>query len=411
MKGNDGGERILIVDDSLDMIELLQRQLEKAGFQVVTATAVPQAIDIVGSRKIDIVVTDLKMPGISGLELVRHVRDNLKDTEILLITGYPSVDGAVEAMKTGAADYLPKPFTSAEFLAAIGRLLDKLRARRSLQVARAATESVPGMIGESKGMQIAFDAVRTHAADSFPVLITGEHGTGRRSIARAIHLSGPRASNLFAAVDPYTPTGSWFADSIATIYLAEPGTLPRKEQEELLRRLDAGTGPRVITSTSIDLAGLATRGTLDEKLYSRLSSVRINLPPLVERGNDLLYLIRHFAERGAREVDRSAPSFSDRALDALRGYPWPGNVKELWWTIRRLVANSEGTAIDVPDLPSHMRFSIHGSGAPNRPLAAIETAYIQDVLASVGGNRTRAAEILGIDRKTLRQKVRRASEG
>lgn len=409
MKGNEGTERILIVDDAEDMLELLRRHLEKAGFGVTAATTVPQAIDILARERIDIVVTDMRMPGISGLDLVRHVRENFRDTEILLITGYPSVGGAVEAMKTGAADYLPKPFTSAELLAAIDRLIDKQRARRSVAARGDAREHVPGMIGVSSGMQNAFDTIRAHAADSLPVLIEGERGTGRQSVARALHLLGPSASGLLAVVDPQAPAEKWFHESIATVYLPDAGSLSRKVQEEIFRRLDGGIPARLIASSSVDLAGRVARGAFDERLLNRLSTVRITLPPLVERGHDLLHLIHHFLKRSAAEAGVPIPTLSDNALDALRDYAWPGNVKELWTTIEDLVGAAKGTAIDVTDLPRYMRFSAHGSGPLNRPLAAIETAYIQEVLASVGGNRTRAAEILRIDRKTLRMKVRKAA--
>jgi len=410
MNPNDGREKILIVDDSVDIVELLERNLEKAGFRVFSTTSVPAAIEILGKEAIDIVVTDLRMPGISGLELVRHIRDNLKDTEVLLITGYPSVDGAVEAMKTGAADYLPKPFTSTELLGAINRLLDKLRARRLMKASRAIAEQVPGMIGFSKPMLAVFDVIRAHAADSFSVLISGDCGTGRRSVARSIHLCGPRTKGFFATVDPLAPLEEWFDDLTGTFYVSEVAELSSKGQANLLRAIEGGTaGQRFIASSSIDLAGISARGAFDERLYNRLAAVRIILPTLTERGDDLLHLIRYLAERSAREVGMPVPDFTDRSLEAMRAYSWPGNVKELWWTIQRLVTAANGRTIEVPDLPSHMRFSAHGAGTPDRPLAAIEAAYIQEVLSSVGGNRTRAAEILGIDRKTLRQKVRRAA--
>jgi two-component system, NtrC family, response regulator HydG len=413
MKQEETRDKILVVDDSIDMVELLRRHLEKAGFHVATAFAVPQAIEVLGSESIDLVVTDLKMPGISGLDLVRHVKDNFKDTEILLITGYPSVDGAVEAMKSGAADYLPKPFTSAELLAAVGRLLQKLHARRSMETSRAMAEQVPGMIGSSRPMLAVFQAIRVQAGETRPVLITGEHGTGRRSVARAIHLSAPPRSSArppFVGLDPAVTLEGWLPKIEGTVYVHEVGLLPAAAQKELLRAIDAeGMRIRLIASTSSDLIAVAARGGFDSRLLERLSTARIALPLLTERGDDILHLIRRFAELAAREVGLAAPSFHDRVIETLRAYRWPGNVKELLWTVDRLIATAAGRTIEVPDLPQHMRFTVQGTGTPDRPLSAVEAAYIQEVLTSVGGNRTRAAEILGIDRKTLRHKMRRAA--
>ena len=194
MSRTDPRRTILVVDDSLDTLEVLRRNLEAAGYRVYCATGVPQAIQLLGKEPVDVVVTDLKMPGISGIDLVRHVRENLKETEVLMITGYPSVEGAVSAMRTGAADYLAKPFTSTELLAAIGRAIDRIHARWAMQ---GGPEEVPreGMSGLSatpRRCSGVFRAIREHADGLLPVLVRGENGTGMRSVARALHRIGPR---------------------------------------------------------------------------------------------------------------------------------------------------------------------------------------------------------------------------
>jgi two-component system, NtrC family, response regulator HydG len=402
---------ILVVDDSLDTLEVLRRNLEAADYRVHCATGVPQAVQLLTKEAVDVVVTDLRMPGVSGIELVRHVRENLKETEVLMITGYPSVEGAVAAMRTGAADYLPKPFTAAELLAAIERAIDRIRARRSMQRPPTETpqEQIPGLLGASPAMQSVFRSIREHAEGLLPVLIRGENGTGMRSVARALHSLGPHSAAPLVEVDCAVLAGSLRALTEGTLYLADVDSLARADQERLLAILSGDPTGRVVASTSIDLAGMVERGMFDERLHRRLSAVQISLPPLRERGDDLLSLARHFAERAAKQLGLPCPAFDDRALAALQGYPWPGNVVELWWTIRRLVADAKGEPVELPDLPAPMRSSAQGPAAALRSLADVEGAHIQEVLAAVNGNRTRAAEILGIDRKTLREKIKRAA--
>ncbi len=412
MIARDIRRTILVVDDSLDTLEVLRRNLEVAGYRVHCATGVPQAVQLLGKETVDVVVTDLKMPGVSGIELVRHVRENLRETEVLMITGYPSVEGAVAAMRTGAADYLPKPFTSAELLAAIGRAIDRIHARHSMQAppAEIPQEGVPGMLGASEVMQSVFRAIREHAEGLLPVLIRGENGTGMRSVARVLHTVGPRPESLFVEIDCASRIGAFEPRVSGTLYLADIDSLDRASQQKLLEAMVGDSSGRIVVSTSVDLAGMVERGVFDDRLHGKLSAVQIPLPPLRERGDDLLLLARHFAERAAMELGLSSPTFSDRTLEALQAYPWPGNVVELWWTIRRLVAAAKGETVELPDLPAPMRSSAQGPAAAFRSLADVEGAHIQEVLAAVNGNRTRAAEILGIDRKTLREKIKRSAE-
>jgi DNA-binding NtrC family response regulator len=393
-----------------------------------------------------LVITDYKMPKVSGMELVKHVRENFKDTEIVMITGYPSIDGAVGAVKAGAAEYLPKPFTDQELLSAVRGVLGKLRIRRTAQTQTYRSQAPQGFVGDSPAMKEVFRDVAKAAPTSATVLITGESGTGKELIARAIHYSSPRAGAPFVPVNcsaiPETlleselfgyvkgaftganesRAGFFQTADGGTIFLDEISATSPSTQVKLLRVLQerevcmvGSTRPRkvdirVLAATNKDLARLVEKQVFREDLYFRLNVITIALPPLREREDDVLLLIQHFARKFANELGKRIPQFSDQALHVLRNYHWPGNVRELENVMQRLVVMSDTDIIEVVDLPSLMHFSaLRGSGF-NRTLAEVEAEYIHNVLDSVGGNRTRAAEILGIDRKTLREKLKVAVE-
>jgi DNA-binding NtrC family response regulator len=448
MSAEAAPSRILVVDDSPDTREVVRRNLTAMGYQVLSAPGVPEALRVMEGSPVDLVITDLKMPGINGLELIRHIRENLRDVETIMITGYPTVEGAVEAVKTGAEEYLAKPFTDEELASAVERALEKLRLRRA-STAPAAPSLLQrgGIVGESEAILSVLSAVPRAAASEATVLITGESGTGKELVARAIHYNGPRASAPFIAVNcggipeglveselfghmrgAFTGAidsraGFFQAADGGTIFLDEIGDISPAAQVKLLRVLQdrevtmvGSTKPRkvnvrIIAATNKDLRALVKKQTFREDLFFRINVVSIDLPPLRERGDDVLILLSHAAERFARESGRPAPVFTDAALQALKSYQWPGNIRELENFVQRLMVMSESDRIDVPDLPSHMRFSAtRAAGAGlDRSLAAVETEHIRNVLDSVGGNKTRAAEILGIDRKTLREKLKALS--
>jgi len=437
---------ILVVDDVPNTVEVLQRNLAAAGYTVFTATGVPEAIRIAEGTPIDLVITDLKMPKISGIDLVRHFRENLRDTEVIMITGYPSIEGAVEAVKTGADEYLPKPFTDEELLAAVGRALAKLRMRRAGRAAASAALPRPyGLIGRSPPISEVFKAIGKAASASATVLITGESGTGKELVARAIHYSSDRSASAFVPVNcggipeglleselfGYVKGAFTGADESragffqtadgGTIFLDEIGEMSLGMQVKLLRVLQdreihmvgANRGRRVdvrvLASTNKSLPDLVAKGLFREDLYFRLNVIAIELPPLRDRGDDILLLAHYFAAKYGRESARPSLHFSDAALHVLSsGYHWPGNVRELENVIHRLVVMTEGDSIDVPDLPAPLRFSAGREPDLTRPLAQVEADHIRNVLAGVDGNKTRAAEILRIDRKTLRKKLEKA---
>jgi len=430
--------RILAVDDSPDALEVLNRVLVPLGYQVLAAPGVPEALRILEEASIDIVITDLKMPGASGLDLTRHIRENFKNTEVLMITGYPSVESAVMAVKAGAAHYLSKPFTNEEVVSAVQTTFEKLRARCAMQARpNVSPYTTVALMGECKAMRAVVRAVDKAVTNTVPILISGERGTRKDLIARAIHYSSPRGAAPFVMVScdaipcrhletelfgssPLEPTRRGLVHAVqgGTLFLEEVPSADTRVQKRLTSMLrdrsptDAGHSggcaePRVIASSSLDLRELVVKGTFRDDLSFALGVVEIYVPPLRDRGDDVVLLARHFALKCSSEQGKPEPVFSDRALEVLRNHSWPGNLQELEQTINRLVAMNEGDAVDVPDLPELMRFSAKVERGLHRPLAEIEAKHIREVLASVEGNQTKAAEILGIDRKTLHEKMKR----
>ncbi|HQM99863.1 MAG TPA: sigma-54 dependent transcriptional regulator, partial [Candidatus Hydrogenedentes bacterium] len=393
-------------------------------------------------RSVDLVITDLKMPGGSGMDLVRHVRENLHHTQVMMITGYPSIEGAVQAIKDGAEEYLAKPFTDAELYAAVRRAMDKVRLQRSHGVYWMQTPTLPhGMIGESGAMLKIFDAIGRAASTSATVLISGESGTGKELAARAVHYGSVRSQSPFVPINcggipdslleselfghvkgaftgaTESRAGFFHAAEGGTIFLDEISETSASMQVKLLRVLQekeicmVGSNRarkvdvRILAATNKDLAALMKKNMFRKDLFYRLNVLTIAMPALRERGDDILLLASHFINRYTSEFNRPQTRFSEDALRVLRNYDWPGNVRELENVIQRLILMTEHELIDVPDLPKLMRFSAPGKMPLNRSLAEVEADYIRSILVSVGGNKTRAAEILGIDRKTLRAKL------
>jgi two-component system response regulator HydG len=443
MTPTNNKEKILVVDDAPDTLEVLQRNLTSKGYIVFTAPDVISAIKILESTLVDLVITDLKMPKVSGLELVRHVRENFKDTEVMMITGYATINGAVKAVKSGAEEYLTKPFTDDELFEAVQRVLDKLYVRRSSEKKTSALPSSShGFIGESEAMRKVFGAIAKAATISATVMVSGESGTGKELVARAIHYSSPRASAPFIPVNcggipeglleselfgfvkgAFTGAnesragffqtaegGTIFLDEISETSIAMQVKLLRVLQDKEVCMVGASRSRkvdvRILVATNKDLLGLVKKSAFREDLFFRLNVISIVLPPLRERGNDILLLAQHFAAKFAGELGRQAPKFTNNALHVLKNYYWPGNVRELENVIQRLVVMTDSEIIDIPDMPGHMRFSAMRESGFNRTLAEVESEYVRNVLASIGGNKTRAAEILGIDRKTLREKLK-----
>jgi DNA-binding NtrC family response regulator len=445
MNTRSGKKTILVVDDTPSTLEVLQRNLTAEGYITYTAPGVEEALKLLEGTPVDLVITDLKMPKISGIDLIRHIRENYRNTEVMMITGYATVENAVEAVKSGAEEYLSKPFTNDEIFAAVRRSLEKLKQRREASTKPAQElAGTHGLIGESKAMQKVFTAIQKASSTSATVLITGESGSGKELVARAIHYNSERRSAPFVPVNcggipeglleselfgyvkgaftgAYESRAGFFqtADG-GTIFLDEIGETSLSMQVKLMRVLQGKevymvgdsrprkVDVRVIAATNKNLPGLIQSRVFREELYYRINVITIEAPPLRDRGSDILLLVEHFAKKFAGELGRAVPQFSEKAIEALKHYSWPGNVRELENTIQRIIVMNDELVVEVPDLPALARFSAIRTTGVNRTLAEVEADHIRNVLSNVGGNKTRAAEILGIDRKTLRKKMQQA---
>jgi DNA-binding NtrC family response regulator len=445
-------QKILIVEDDAAMRELLQDTLGEEGFQVETAPGGHAGVERVRKGGIDLVVTDVRMPDLDGLDMLREIRSPATDVtppHVIVITAFGSIDTAIKAVRLGAHDYITKPFNMEALVLAVDKALEE-RGLRS-EVARLQKEverpyRFENLIGRSPQMQEVFSLIRRLASSAVNVLITGESGTGKELVARAIHYNSPRAKRPFVAVncaaipdslleselfgykrgaftDARTDRSGMFVEADGgTLFLDEIGDLSPTLQAKLLRVLAereirplGAARPekidvRVISATHQDLQQGMRAGTFREDLYYRLNVLQIHLPPLRDRSEDLVPLCDHFLTRACERSQKSLTGFSQAALKLLLGHSFPGNVRELENLIERAVALSEGPLITPQDLPPMVRerrsADLVSYGAQrNMTLADLEREYIQRVMKEEGGNKTRAAQRLGLDRKTLYRKL------
>ncbi|MDD5476578.1 MAG: sigma-54 dependent transcriptional regulator [Syntrophales bacterium] len=437
-------KRILVVDDATSALDIIKRNLVRRNFTVFTASNVADALKLLENTPIDIVITDYKMPQTSGLDLIRHIKENNFDAEVIMITGYASVKGAVEAVKMGAEEYLPKPFTDEELFSAVERTVNKQDLRKVvLEKSPQIRPDSYGIIGESKGVRKILADIGKASSSSATVLVLGESGTGKELVARAIHYSSRRASAPFVPVNcgaipeklleselfghmkgaftgaTESRAGFFQTADGGTIFLDEVSETSPAMQVKLLRVLQdkqvcmvgarkaRKIDVRIVASSNKDLGTLVKRQGFREDLFFRLNVITIPVPPLRERRDDIPLLISHFASKLSDDLGKPLPSFSDEVLQALMNYSWPGNIRELENLIQRLIIMVDSPSIEITDLPSLMRFSALQPAVPNRTLAAVEYEYIRSVLHGTNNNKTRAAKILGIDRKTLREKLQK----
>jgi len=434
--------KLLVVDDNVNILEVIKRNLTDEGYKVLISSSVQDAMAVLETNDIDLVITDFKMPKTSGLDMVKHIKENFKDIRIMMITGYPSIEGAVEAVKKGAEEYLVKPFTDSELAACVKRVLEKLVHRRTDR-SKESTAKTYGIIGKSNEMHKVFGLIEKASATTANVLISGESGTGKELVARAIHYGGDRSAAPFVSVNCTAIPDSLLESELfghvkgaftgandsragffqiadgGTILLDEIGDASLNMQGKLLRVMQSKeifmvgssrarkVDVRIVAATHKDLPVLIKKSHFREDLFYRLAVLDIAIPPLNQRGDDLLHLANCFIKKFSEEMNRPAPSFSDNALQALKNYAWPGNVRELENLMQKFAVMIEGDIIDVADLPNSMRFSISQKQWAKRSLAQVEAEHILDVLANEGGNKTRTAEVLGIDRKTLREKIKK----
>ena len=396
------GERVLIVDDSEATLDVLERNMSALGFEVKCAAGAEMALDHLDADSFDLLITDIKMPGMSGMELLLAAKKKYPDLPVMMITGYATVPGAVKAMESGALEYLSKPFTKAEFSEAVRKVMEKASVTR--EAGRPPSREPGrrfGLVGKAPSMAAVFSALELAADDEgAPILFLGETGTGKRASARGIAGDGP-----FAEISGDMIVRGGVPNIRGILYVPGIDMLP----PHALRALESETrkkrkgGDRVIAGAS---PGIVGRPAL-KSFCSRFSPHVITLPPLRERPGDIRRLLLSSAMSVLPSPPPCWPLFSNELLGFLESYDWPGNVSELLTAAAELFSGFRGRALEPADLPPRFTKLIE-AGAPARigPLAEAETAHIRRVLESVGGNKSKAAEILGITRKTLAQKLK-----
>lgn len=435
-------ENILIVDDDVNILELLQRHLQAMKYHTYKAVSVKEALYILKDTHIDLLITDIQMPGVDGLQLLKFVNDHYPQLPRLVVTGYPSVGGALETFKSGAADYLIKPFTKQELKNAVQKVLEH-KAKPHLSNPKEKhhqTNAFGDMIGSSEAFRKVTDLIHRVKDNRATVLIKGESGTGKELVARAIHYSGKYARAPFIAVNcgaiPETlqeaeffgylkgaftganenrngffqaaQGGTLFLDEIGTASLAVQTKLLRALQEKEITRLGSQkvekVDLRIVAATNADLLLAVKNKSFREDLYYRLTVVEIDVPPLRERKSDIPQLVQKFLQKYGVEYKDRLLRISPEALELLNNYHWPGNIRELENMVQRAVIMSDGL-VTVQHLPEQLKYQIDFPDTGFLPLREMEKEYVKRVLAHTQGNKTKAAEILQIDRKTLRDKL------
>ncbi|RMD86007.1 MAG: sigma-54-dependent Fis family transcriptional regulator [Candidatus Dadabacteria bacterium] len=445
-------DRILIVEDDFAMLETCAQVLARAGFEVRTAGSGREALEVLQASAFDVVLTDLRMPEVSGLDVLRAAKHSDPETVVILITAFPTVDTAVEALKQGAADYLLKPFSTEQLRDAVRQALDKRRAKEEYgflrsQARRAFTPG--GLIGRSEAMLRLFDELRKAAAVDAGVLLVGESGTGKELAARCIHESSARAGRPFvalncAAIPETLLEGEMFGHEAGAftdarksraglLEQANGGTLLLDElcemtpplQAKLLRALEEGKVRRVggsdpiefdvrfIASTNRDVRRELREQRLRADLYYRIAVIEIHVPPLRERKEDVPLLAAHFLEEYSRAYGRTFEGFTRAATDCLTRYDWPGNVRELRNTIERAVTYGKGPLVEVEDLPAAVQAAgqeedeVDFHRWKERTLERLEKEFLTRALRENDGNVTHTARALGIHRSTLQRMMRK----
>jgi DNA-binding NtrC family response regulator len=443
---------VLVVDDDAGLRESFHLILEDE-YDVIDVADGRQALEVVRASQIDVVLLDIRLPEMDGIEVLERIKQIDEQVEIILVTAVKTVRTAVGAMKLGAFDYVTKPFDEEELLATIHRALQKRSLEREVVYLRTELERRTGLediVGRHPEMQKLFRAIAQVAATTSTVLITGESGTGKELVARAIHRMGPRRDKPFVAVNPAAISESLIESELfghekgaftgayqrrlgrfelaqgGTLFLDEIGSLKPEMQAKLLRVLQerelervGGTRTirldvRIVAATHVDLRQAVEREAFRADLYYRLNVMPLTVPSLRERSSDVPLLVERFVQRYNQELGRRIDGMTPEALAALQEYPWPGNVRELQNVIERSVALVESGWIGLNDLPTDVLLPDHRvrvKQAENLPLKTatdeFERQIVMRVLERVQWNRSEASRILGIHRNSLKMKLKR----
>ncbi len=448
MTADRAAARVLVVDDDPMAVKQLRRVLKAEGYEVVTASDGREAFEQLEAARFDVVLTDLVMGEVDGLEVLDRAKAIERETEVIVITGHGSVDSAIEAVRRKAFHYLQKPLHPEEVRHMVRQALEK----RHLQGEVTSLRSLVGggnlgILGNSPKVVELRQLLRQVARSDANVLITGESGTGKELAASAIHRLSARGGERCLAINcasfaedllanelfghekgaftgaHSTRRGLLESASGGTVFFDEVGEMPPAMQAKLLRAIQereilrvGGQTPiridvRVIAATNKDLKKAMQLGAFRQDLYYRLAVVPVHVPTLAERKSDVPTLARHFLDRFNATATRPITGFTDAALELLEGYDYPGNVRELENIVERAAALTRSDVIDVRDLPEDLSemetFTFHRQGTPFKTLAAVEEDYIRYVLERCDQNRSRAAQVLGIDRVSLYRKLKR----
>jgi DNA-binding NtrC family response regulator len=443
-----GTHTILIVDDDRSNGESLERIFQREGFQTVLAAGGREALDRLRQRPVDVVLTDLMMPDVNGLDLLKTVRDLTPTTEVVLMTAYGSVEKAVEAMKEGAYDFVAKPFKRIQIVKAVRKAAEKraltlenIDLRKKLAGLRGDERRI---VGQSEALRRTLEIVRQAAPSSATVLIEAETGTGKELVARALHEHSRRAAGPFVAVNcsaipesiieaelfgyergSFTGAteareGRFKSADKGTLFLDEIGELSAHVQVKLLRALQDGeierigggtlrVDVRLVAATNRSLDAEVKAGRFREDLFYRLNVITIGIPPLRDRREDIPLLADFFLRKYSDKNGRQMSGFSAEALETLAGHAWPGNVRELENAVERAVVLCRADTIGVEDLPEPVRRGERAQGAVTfavgTPLEEVERRLIQETLRHTRGDKRRAAQLLGIATRTIYRKL------
>jgi DNA-binding NtrC family response regulator len=446
---------ILVVDDDREMRQLLQDILESENYRVVLSSDGQEALARMESEKFPVVVTDLRMKGMNGFDLLGHVAQTHPESNLIMMTAFGTVESAVEAMKHGAFHYLTKPVKADELLVTVKKALKDALLREEVQQLRQQVSrefAFDQILGKSKPMREIFDLIRRVADSQTNILITGESGTGKELVAKALHFNSQRKSKPFVPVncaaipemlleselfghvrgaftdaksDKYglfeeAHDGTLFLDEVSELPMMLQAKLLRAVQEREIRRVGAtkstSVNVRLIAATNVMLAEEVKAKRFREDLYYRLNVIEIRLPPLRDRKEDIPLLAHGLLKKSLTAQQKHIEGISDSALARLIDYQWPGNVRELENIVERAATLTQGSSISLEDLPLNLQ-AIQGDGQfiedaveQILPLGQVEKSYIRRVLEKLGGNKYQTAHVLGIDRKTLYRKLSEMEE-
>jgi DNA-binding NtrC family response regulator len=443
--------KILIVDDEQMMCEMLEDDLKRHGFHPTCYISAEKALDALKTESFDVLLTDMNLPHMNGIELCERVVANRPDIPVIVITAFGSMETAIAAIRAGAYDFVTKPIDTEFLVLALDRAVNHHGLQEKVKILDEALKKsyqFDELIGQSPPMRKLIDRLERVADTETSILITGETGTGKELVAQALHSRSRRQKGPFVAVNcaalpdtlleselfghksgAFTDArterkGLFFQANGGTLFFDEIGDFPLALQPKLLRSLEerrvrpiGGTSEiafdaRIIAATNRDIETAVEESRFREDLYYRINVIQIDLPPLRERGTDILLLAQHFVEQFAIRSDKQIAGISNSASEKLLNYTWPGNIRELRNTIERAVVLTGYEKISVDDLPDKIRdyktsHFLVGSDNPSElvPIQEVEHRYILHVLKTVGGNKTLAARVLGLDRKTLYRKL------